>query len=1344
MPKPKREGIITGPFLWYQIKSGCRDFFVLELINTQKLKFIWRQLKDNNKLEIKRTLILKFQHPLSTINFLENDNNSQININNNNELKKGKKGKKSQKYKHIWNKKKIYKTKPDYDHQILLRSPNYKNNFQIISQWNSFTFLLWQQKMGVNSLMPYIFITIWNLGLQERFDLKISLIGYSKQFILDCKAYFGIIHEMLFVLIPNCHISFFDSSFTHRTCDSLSFNNPEYSSLITTNVFNDKKFTNQNNNYTNNNRNSNYNNDNNNNNVNNNNNNNQTQNWGDNNKKDRVNEKIYNDQNLDYFYFNLNDTQSKSNLKNNITSKNQLNLKESSNEEFPSNINFQHLFFLKIKGWHKYYYDKDLEEIKYLNLNKNFFIQYIKSNLINNKELIQIIHLLVVHLKERDLMQNLFKLICKKYTNLLTKEFFNELIITKIFDSLSVEKFFPRELLFSIPSTTIASYDSERNHESNLNGKNYKIFDLEQNNLNKWRGLDLVEYKINKNNTKFKNIFKNKRKYINRNPNYTCNSKNKQLSQLKKKKIKQNKIIHYNTFNNSLNASFYFSSFTNHNKIYNKILRSNRNDDIIKKASQKKISGNMKKIARSNSVFINNFSTPKPIKVLNPRSITLDSVPISIFSHNNNSLDRAYISKINNQEFPFPSPLSLASSSPRSLLASSLVSSSLTKPKNQNSIDFSSKTHGSVGYNNDIEINSIFGSSSGTLSYSNFISENNSDSDFDSDSLQSFESRLVSNTSSFSGYDFSKINNIEKHKINLIQDNYPRNSINIKNQNNKLTNKATLPSIVTENMKHYSKNNNNLNNRIELCGLFNFDHLIYILQKRYQELLTKNSQQTTIENLNYHIKSYLYQQKFEIEKIFQFLKNFLLYSNNKLFTDNVYIDNNSNVGESDNEKDMEVDKKGVTKKFSSEISEHSFFRSDNEDVPDQKGNVGNFIKTDNVGVLVSGIFTDDNKIDNEVKNRKNYQNSNINNIYQKSSIINHFSNLELDRSDVHMCCCNIDHNNELVANSEPSKTLDGKINSNFSQNFENRDMPNFNRKFLQQIHKYGFYLFPFSKKWGEKSVPSLQILQNPNLLLNSFKEIQQIYQKKNTKKMKVMGNYLTDLFTELHNLENLQNYSSGVKNGSSKVRNSSCLDNYTDKKRKDQILHSIFQKFENFYSSLEELNLPFPDGFHYFFIRLGYHILPRHIFLQYIDSKIFRVDNDFVKKISKQFCNKNAKKEKKKSINGPQSIKFINHLTLMINSKKDTLQILENNINYTKFLFEYYSSRIFKVFQVEQKIITIPIKELYSFFYYPLSFSYDQLELDSHNLNQEMLQYLKSNLIIYVPLIDFNKFDRLF
>eukprot|EP00732_Lithocolla_globosa_P001648 Lithocolla_globosa_v1_NODE_860_length_3174_cov_3.716896.p2 type:complete len:400 gc:universal NODE_860_length_3174_cov_3.716896:1537-2736(+) len=63
---------------------------------------------------------------------------------------------------------------------------------------------------------------------------------------------------------------------------------------------------------------------------------------------------------------------------------------------------------------------------------------------------------------------------------------------------------------------------------------------------------------------------------------------------------------------------------------------------------------------------------------------------------------------------------------------------------------------------------------------------------------------------------------------------------------------------------------------------------------------------------------------------------------------------------------------------------------------------------------------------------------------------------------------------------------------------------------------------------------------------------------------------------------------------------------------------SMFQLLENLYCALEELCFTFPTGFHTQFVTLGYHVLPRHVFVQYLDRGIFRITSEFIEHLNEE------------------------------------------------------------------------------------------------------------------------------
>eukprot|EP00999_Lentomonas_sp_LEN2_P001304 NODE_232_length_1847_cov_100.220930_g207_i0.p1 GENE.NODE_232_length_1847_cov_100.220930_g207_i0~~NODE_232_length_1847_cov_100.220930_g207_i0.p1 ORF type:complete len:486 (+),score=67.87 NODE_232_length_1847_cov_100.220930_g207_i0:329-1786(+) len=61
---------------------------------------------------------------------------------------------------------------------------------------------------------------------------------------------------------------------------------------------------------------------------------------------------------------------------------------------------------------------------------------------------------------------------------------------------------------------------------------------------------------------------------------------------------------------------------------------------------------------------------------------------------------------------------------------------------------------------------------------------------------------------------------------------------------------------------------------------------------------------------------------------------------------------------------------------------------------------------------------------------------------------------------------------------------------------------------------------------------------------------------------------------------------------------------------------SVFPLLENFYCALEELRFPCPPGVYNKFAILGFHVLPRNLFIQYLERGIFRMSENVVRYIA--------------------------------------------------------------------------------------------------------------------------------
>jgi len=112
-----------------------------------------------------------------------------------------------------------------------------------------------------------------------------------------------------------------------------------------------------------------------------------------------------------------------------------------------------------------------------------------------------------------------------------------------------------------------------------------------------------------------------------------------------------------------------------------------------------------------------------------------------------------------------------------------------------------------------------------------------------------------------------------------------------------------------------------------------------------------------------------------------------------------------------------------------------------------------------------------------------------------------------------------------------------------------------------------------------------------------------------------------------------------------------------------------FALYEHFYCSLEELSFPFPEEFGSEFAQLGFQVLSRSMFLQYIDRGVFIVDEPLVQMVMRSLAVVS---------DNPKDFHFKQQLLGKLASKKseDYVDFFKHQKEYSRFIVEYMISTI--------------------------------------------------------------------
>ncbi|KAJ6228149.1 gamma-secretase-activating protein [Anaeramoeba flamelloides] len=171
-------------------------------------------------------------------------------------------------------------------------------------------------------------------------------------------------------------------------------------------------------------------------------------------------------------------------------------------------------------------------------------------------------------------------------------------------------------------------------------------------------------------------------------------------------------------------------------------------------------------------------------------------------------------------------------------------------------------------------------------------------------------------------------------------------------------------------------------------------------------------------------------------------------------------------------------------------------------------------------------------------------------------------------------------------------------------------------------------------------------------------------------------------------------------------------------------LYEIFKFMENLYSIIEERDLPFPTNFHYHFIRLGYKVLPRPIFLQYLDLNIFKVDQDFINTIQNNYGNNNNRS-------------FVHYLISLLENRKQINQFFLQSRNCYRETVEYFASILYRIFihknSSRKKIKWYDFSNLY---FSCLTYCFDQLEDHKNSQYENEIDFVQTFILLYLPIIN--------
>ncbi|KAJ3435213.1 gamma-secretase-activating protein [Anaeramoeba flamelloides] len=1198
-PLLKNQTKLVEDFFWYRISPKCENIFVLS-VNEQKVKVARNSSPNtstNTNIKTKDSTILNA------------NKNTKYNHNNTNITKNKTKKTKSIEYKLVWylykkNKYQKYKEYPlkipnnsqdlensgwvfagdkinnkeenekkinkkKQNNQILFRYSSKKNDYEIVHLRSGINFLCHQQKLGLKTNNPFIRITFWNLEYLEKFEYNVTLVGYSQKFIKNCRVFFGSVRRMLLILIPNCHISLIDSSKEHGTCDSLSFTVSEFANFIPISNENEKQIGKQN--------------------------------------KYQIGKqnKYQNNQQID---------QKKTKQNDQIQS---LNI-------IPFNANGRYTDYLNVETM----------QINRFNINNNFFLFLLKNKIryVKKNDLIVITHLIIVHLKQPELLIKLIKYIVVKYPEYLNSSFFKEYILSKVYQSLITNSNFQRSLLSVFSSTSLICYGSLESKNNFMNIINYSNLFYNGNNDSELK---------KKSNTISNNIIKK---------------------------------------NNHVPPSWEPFNLLN-------LIRKHKFDLHSNQPHRER-----KLFQRKSLIFKKKQIRSKKYSLL-PLNKNNSSGSISRNKKGNNNNDDNSSSNNNNNDI-----------------------SNNNNKKNNN------KKH--------LDINKIM---------KNKETKSKNKSNYYDQLFQKYE------------YENSLLFKETKTKAKDIVDNsslLSKNMIESKNNSN-------------SQQINYEKNIDNL----EICGLLDLQSILKIYENNFTKyLLTQNYfQNSNTDSIAIQAKKYFLEQTKQIQIIFQLLITFfykklkskyrilkeskiddrILKTNTQNNTDNIFSFNIKNQNPT-----LELD------------SNHSSDLDDNLERSHRIGggvNVINNTPTKEQLSPLSNLNTPNTIISSSSSSSLSSSTSPSTSSSSLSSQLSSFSSTtpttttELDQYlnfshdlesfefiNLEDGCengkekgngnenvnvnVNVNGNgNTNKKNCYPSNLMSKKQNEEngkwkirkrttkrrkkmkdkieIKKYFKNNTLKEktvyyqYNKKmihrkteFVQKITKKRYLLFPIMKIWENEQENEHNILKM-NL------------QKKKTEQLTIYEKFEREL----------------TKINSNKIHNL-------------KYFKKLFNVFENFYFTLEELNLPFPIGFHKIFLRLAFYVLPPKVFLQYVDLKILVIDYHFSLELSLLYSG-NLKKTD-----------FYNHLITLTDLRYQALKLLQKNYSSKKLLVEYYSSLVAKNFLVKDPNSEFSNIEDNGFVYFrPLTICFDKLQMEPQSKNQQKIEFLQENMILYVPEINLSE-----
>ncbi|KAJ6244866.1 gamma-secretase-activating protein [Anaeramoeba flamelloides] len=1283
-PLLKNQTKLVEDFFWYRISPKCENIFVLS-VNEQKVK-VARNSSPNTSTNTNTSTNIKTKD--STI--LNANKNTKYNHNNTNITKNKTKKTKSIEYKLVWylykkNKYQKYKEYPlkipnnsqdlensgwvfagdkinnkeenekkinkkKQNNQILFRYSSKKNDYEIVHLRSGINFLCHQQKLGLKTNNPFIRITFWNLEYLEKFEYNVTLVGYSQKFIKNCRVFFGSVRRMLLILIPNCHISLIDSSKEHGTCDSLSFTVSEFANFIPISNENEKQIGKQN--------------------------------------KYQIGKqnKYQNNQQID---------QKKTKQNDQIQS---LNI-------IPFNANGRYTDYLNLETM----------QINRFNINNNFFLFLLKNKIryVKKNDLIVITHLIIVHLKQPELLIKLIKYIVVKYPEYLNSSFFKEYILSKVYQSLITNSNFQRSLLSVFSSTSLICYGSLESKNNFMNIINYSNLFYNGNNDSELK---------KKSNTISNNI------------------------------IKKNNHIppSWEPFNLlNLIRKHKFDLHSNQPHRERKLFQ--RKSLILKKKQIRSKKYSLLPLNKNNS----SGSISRNKKGNNNNDDNSNN------NNNNNGISNNNNNKNNNKKH---------------LDINKIMKNKETKSKNKS--NYYDQLFQKYEYENSLLFKETKTKAKDIVDNSSLLSKNMIESKNNSNSLKEYQ---LSKTFSIKSPHSKKII-LEDNEIDKEKGNNKNKNKNKKNRNNlnykaliKPHSKTELKSRYTNNKKalkdnlnliisqqiNYEKNIDNL----EICGLLDLQSILKIYENNFTKyLLTQNYfQNSNTDSITIQAKKYFLEQTKQIQIIFQLLITFfykklkskyrilkeskiddrILKTNTQNNTDNIFSFNIKNQNpnlELDSNPSSDLDynlershrigggvnvinntptkeqlsplsnlntPNTIISSLSSSSSSSTSPSSSSSSLSSLSSQLSSFSSTTPTTTTELDQYLNFShdlesfefiNLEDGCENGKEKGNGNVN-VNVNVNVNGNTNKKNCYPSNLMSKKQNEENGKWKIRKRTTKRRKKMKDKIEIKKYFKNNTLKKktvyyqYNKKmihrkteFVQKITKKRYLLFPIMKIWEDEQENEHSILKM-NL------------QKKNTEQLTIYEKFEREL----------------TKINSNKIHNL-------------KYFKKLFNVFENFYFTLEELNLPFPIGFHKIFLRLAFYVLPPKVFLQYVDLKILVIDYHFSLELSLLYSG-NLKKTD-----------FYNHLITLTDLRYQALKLLQKNYSSKKLLVEYYSSLVAKNFLVKDPNSEFSNIEDNGFVYFrPLTICFDKLQMEPQSKNQQKIEFLQENMILYVPEINLSE-----